>query len=48
VHAGTSHWLHEISGSKTVCHCVSTGLMARVEIWGNSAYSTGGTYSVSY
>ncbi len=41
VYAGTSHWLNEISVFKTVCHCVSPGLMARAEIWGHSTYSTG-------
>jgi hypothetical protein len=34
VHAQPSHWLQEISISKTVCHHFWPGLMAGAEIWG--------------
>ncbi len=34
MHAEPSHWLHEISISKTVCHHFWPGLMAGAEIWG--------------
>jgi hypothetical protein len=34
VHAEPSHWLHEISISKTVCHHFWPGLMTGAEIWG--------------
>jgi hypothetical protein len=34
VHAERSHWLHEISISKTVGHHFWPGLIARAKIWG--------------
>jgi len=33
VHAEPSHWGHEISLSKTVCHHFWPGLMAGAEFW---------------
>jgi len=35
VHAECSHWLQEISISKTVCHHFWPGLMAGAEFWGH-------------
>jgi hypothetical protein len=34
-HAEPSHWLHEISISKTVCHHFWPGLRSGAEIWGH-------------
>ncbi len=36
MHVEPSHWLHEISISKTVGHHFWPGLMAYAEIWGHS------------
>jgi hypothetical protein len=38
VHVEPSHWLHEISISKTVGHHFWPGLMAYAEIWGHSHF----------
>ncbi len=38
MHVEPSHWLHEISISKTVDHHFWPGLMAYAEIWGHSHF----------
>ncbi len=41
MHAEPSHWLHEISISKTIYHHFWTGLRAGAEIWWDSSLAQG-------